>query len=348
VTPATASRRRVIALLAALSFFVILSPAPAAAQLIRYPAAPTRIVVSTTPIDSFDLRDASRTRFGALEFRGGFTMTSVHRAFGGISGIRMAPDGLSFVAITDRGGWFTGKLVYRDGRPAGIADAEIAPLLAADGQPLAAQGWFDSESIARDGDSIYVGFERVHKIVKFDFGRHGVAARGEPIAVPPDFKSLSFNRGLECLAAVPAGAAQHAGGLIAVTEASLDARGNTRAFILRSGGVTRFAVRRHDNFDVSDCALLGPSSLLLLERRFTRATGLAIRLRRLSLSAFANGAVADGPVLFTADLGYQIDNLEGLAVHRNAQGETILTMVSDDNFSVIQRSILLQFALVGP
>jgi hypothetical protein len=107
-------------------------------------------------------------------------------------------------------------------------------------------------------------------------------------------------------------------------------------------------VARHDNFDVSDCALLAPSSLLLLERRYTPATGVAIRVRRLSLSAFQDGAVVDGPVLFEADMGYQIDNLEGLAVHRNAQGETILTMVSDDNFSVIQRNILLQFALVGP
>ncbi len=48
-----------------------------------------------------------------------------------------------------------------------------------------------------------------------------------------------------------------------------------------------------------------------------------------------------------ADLGYQIDNMEGIAVHRNAHGETIITLVSDDNFSAIQRNLLLQFALVG-
>ena len=48
-----------------------------------------------------------------------------------------------------------------------------------------------------------------------------------------------------------------------------------------------------------------------------------------------------------ADLAYQIDNMEGIAVHRNARGETILTLVSDDNFSVIQRNLLLQFTLVG-
>jgi hypothetical protein len=52
-------------------------------------------------------------------------------------------------------------------------------------------------------------------------------------------------------------------------------------------------------------------------------------------------------VLIEADLAYQIDNMEGIAVHRNAANETILTLVSDDNFSVIQRNLLLQFALVG-
>jgi len=46
-----------------------------------------------------------------------------------------------------------------------------------------------------------------------------------------------------------------------------------------------------------------------------------------------------------ADLAYQIDNMEGIAVHRTAVGETILTIASDDNFSFLQRSLLLQFAL---
>jgi hypothetical protein len=51
--------------------------------------------------------------------------------------------------------------------------------------------------------------------------------------------------------------------------------------------------------------------------------------------------------MIEADLGYQIDNMEGIAVHRPAGGETIITLVSDDNFSVIQRNLLLQFAVVG-
>ena len=47
-----------------------------------------------------------------------------------------------------------------------------------------------------------------------------------------------------------------------------------------------------------------------------------------------------------ADMGFQIDNMEGLSVHRTAAGETVLTLVSDDNFSALQRTILLQFKLV--
>jgi hypothetical protein len=51
--------------------------------------------------------------------------------------------------------------------------------------------------------------------------------------------------------------------------------------------------------------------------------------------------------MIEADLGYQIDNMEGIAVHNAASGETIVTLISDDNFSVIQRNLLLQFAIVG-
>ena len=39
--------------------------------------------------------------------------------------------------------------------------------------------------------------------------------------------------------------------------------------------------------------------------------------------------------------------MEGLALHTGARGETVLTLISDDNFNhFLQRNILLQFALV--
>jgi hypothetical protein len=72
---------------------------------------------------------------------------------------------------------------------------------------------------------------------------------------------------------------------------------------------------------------------------------VAVRIRRLPLSAMRPGALVDGPTVFAADLGYQIDNMEGIALHREAGGETVLTLLSDDNFSPIQRTVLLQFTL---
>jgi hypothetical protein len=116
--------------------------------------------------------------------------------------------------------------------------------------------------------------------------------------------------------------------------------------VLDGVNARRFTVKRIGDFDASDCALLGSHDLLLLERSYSVVKGVAMRIRKLSLDDIKPGAVVDGPVLIAADLGYQIDNMEGIGVHRNAVGETIVTLISDDNFSVLQRTLLLQFALV--
>ena len=290
------------------------------AQALRTARKPARIAIEAVPIAAFDPRDESKTRFGQLEFRGGLVLASSERAFGGLSALHMEPDGARFLAVTDNGSWLRGRIVYRDGRPAGIADAEMAPMLGADGKPLAAHGWYDTELLAQGIDGLfYVGIERVEKIVRFDVRRDGLAARGQPIAVPADFKTFTYNKSLECLAAPPKGAPQ-AGRLIAITERSLDAAGNHRAFVIKDGQFTRFSVKRSDDFDVSDCAILPPADLLLLERRIVSPLGIAMRIRRLHLADIKDGALVDGPSLIEADFGYQIDNMEGIAVHRNARG----------------------------
>ena len=92
--------------------------------------------------------------------------------------------------------------------------------------------------------------------------------------------------------------------------------------------------------------LLTSGELLILERKFSWVAGLDIRIRRIPLDTLAPGAVIDGPSIFKADLGQEIDNMEGIDAHVTAEGETVLTMVSDDNFSPIQRNLMLQFRLV--
>jgi hypothetical protein len=261
--------------------------------------------------------------------------------------LHVDPDGSHFVSASDRGIWLRGRIVYRDGKPAGIADAEMAPMLGADGRSLISHGWFDSESLTERDGMLYVGFERVEKIVRFNYRRDGLTARGEPIPVPPDFKTLENNQSLECLAAPPKGSPL-SDKLIVVTERSLDDAGNMRSFLLDGKNVERFTVKRHDDFDVSDCVVLPPGDLLLLERRFALLHGgLSMRIRRIPLASIKPGTVIDGTNLIEADLGYEIDNMEGIGVHRNASGETIVTLISDDNFLPFQRTLLLQFAVAG-
>jgi hypothetical protein len=338
----SSARRRWIGASAGLAALLVIAGAYAARVLHTAPA-PTRIDVAATPIAAFDNRDPTRTRFGALEFRGGLALTSRNQAFGGISALHMEPDGAHFVAVTDNGSWLKARIVYAGDIPVGLADTEMAPALGPEGAPLAAKYWYDLESLAERDGKFYVGIERVNQIVKFD-RKDGFSARGKPIPVPSEFKTFTDNKSLECLASPPSGAPL-AGSLIAVTEHSLDSAGNHRAFVLNGKHVERFSVKRSDDFDISDCTILPPNELLLLERSFSPLRGVAMRIRRVSLASVKDSALVDGTPLITADLGFQIDNMEGIGVHRTPSGETVLTLVSDDNFSVLQRNLLLQFTL---
>ena len=42
---------------------------------------------------------------------------------------------------------------------------------------------------------------------------------------------------------------------------------------------------------------------------------------------------------------FNIDNMEGIAVHKSRNNETIVTLISDDNFNFFQRTLLMQFKL---
>jgi hypothetical protein len=271
--------------------------------------SPVSIEVKARPIASFDPRDRSHLRFGSLEYRSGLVLTSGFRGFGGLSGIRLDAKGERFVAISDKG------------------------------------GWFDSESIALDGLFVYIGLERVNQLLRYDFSRGFTRARGEVVPLPAAAKKLPYNKGLEALVVVPKGQPL-AGTLIAISERGLDPQGNLIAFLIGGPSPGQFSVRRTENFDVSDAVLLPTGDLLILERKFSWLGGLSIRIRRVPLASVAPGAVIDGPAIFNADLGQEIDNFEGIDAHVTPEGETVLTLVSDDNFSPIQRTLLMQFTLV--
>ena len=350
------SRRRFLKSTAAgLSFAAV--PQFARAQLATEPppksaipdesfaAAPVAIEVKARPIPFFDSSDHSHSRFGSLEYRSGLILTSGFRGFGGLSGWRLDAKGERFIAISDRGSWFTGRIVYSGRAMTGLDQVEAAPLLGADGRPITARGWYDSESIALDGSFVYIGLERANQILRYDFSKGFTRARGEVIPTPPAVRRLPRNKGLEALVMVPRGMPL-AGTLIALSERGLDAGGNLMAFLIGGKTPGQFSVRRSDDFDISDAVLLASGALLVLERKFSWLAGLGIRIRSIPLKSIAPGAVVDGPSIFHADLGNEVDNMEGIDAHVTSEGDTVLTMVSDDNFSMLQRTLLLQFTLV--
>ncbi|HMA75018.1 MAG TPA: esterase-like activity of phytase family protein [Xanthobacteraceae bacterium] len=305
---------------------------------------PVGITIEARPIAAFSVSTPDQRRFGSLEYLGGLELKSSYSEFGGFSAIRVAPDGEHFVSLSDKGRWLTARIVHEHDRPIGIADATMAPMLGPDGRTLAARGWFDTESLAERDGWFYVGIERVNRIVRFDFARQGVLARAEVVPTPAAISHLPYNKGLEALTFAPRNG-RLAGALMAFSERGLDANGDLRAFLIGGAMPGEFSVKRRDNFDISDSVTLPSGDVLLLERRFTWWTGIAMRLRRIAIADIAPGAQVDGTGLLFADLGYQIDNMEGLSVHVNVNGDTVLTLISDDNFSILQRTVLLQFKL---
>src|SRR5215831_9101842 len=158
------SRRRFLAGAAGLAAFA--APTLARAQFSNQPSkplpkddtfvtAPVSIDVNARPIASFDPRDRSHVRFGSLEWRSGLVLTSAFAGFGGLSGLRLDPKGEKFIALSDKGSWFTGRIVYSGREMKGLADVEAAPMLGPGGLPITARGWFDSESLALDGTLVY-------------------------------------------------------------------------------------------------------------------------------------------------------------------------------------------------
>lgn len=307
--------------------------------------APVSIDIEARPIPAFDTRDRSHLRFGSLQYRSGLVLTSKFSGFGGLSGLRLDPKGERFIAISDKGTWFTGRIVYRSDVMVGLADVEAAPILGADGRPVAGRGWYDTESIALDGPSVYVGIERVNQILRFDFGRDGTRSLGQVVSTPAGVRKLPNNKGLESLVMVPKGLPL-AGTLIAISERGLDSSGNILAFMIGGPAPGQFSVRRTNDFDISDAVVLPSGDLLVLERKFSLLSGMVVRIRRMPLKSVISGATLDGPSIFEADLGYEIDNLEGIDAHTASDGSIVLTLVSDDNFSMIQRTLLLQFTLI--
>ncbi|WP_027231326.1 esterase-like activity of phytase family protein [Phyllobacterium sp. UNC302MFCol5.2] len=333
-------RRPALAFRRALLSAAILIPLSAQAQ----DEGVSPAVIKAYPISNFRI-GSSETRFGALEFVGGLDLSSTNRDFGGLSAFRYLDKGGSFLGITDTGFWYAGTMERDEkGRPVGVGKFRLAPIPSEDGAPLEGKWNSDAEGMSVSGSTVTVSFERVHRIAEFDLDLENFASKPRFLPLPIPENELRSNRGIETIAYAPErGPLQ--GARVAVTEKSINKAGDMFAAVLEGPRKGIFYVKRIDGFDISDGDFLPNGDLLLLERRFSIASGVALRIRRIAAAAIVPGATVEGPVILDADMRYQIDNLEALDVWQAEDGSTRVSLVSDDNHSIVQRNLYLEFRL---
>ncbi|MDP2120377.1 MAG: esterase-like activity of phytase family protein [Hoeflea sp.] len=290
---------------------------------------------------------SDQTRFGDFEFLGGLELSSSSPTLGGMSAIRLSEGRESFLGVMDTGFWYAGRFERDDtGVLTGISSFTVSPILDADGAASDEKWRFDAEGLVIRGEDVLVSFERQSRVDIYPAKSPGGSrpTGSLPLLIP--LKELRSNRGLETITVAPDASAL-AGAVVVVSEKSLNERGDIYAAILTGPSKGVFFVKRHAPYDITDGDFLPNGDLLLLERRFSIAGGIGMRIRRIDGSRLGPGNLVDGPVVLEADFGHQIDNMEGLDVTTDDQGEIFITLVSDDNHSILQRNLILEFRYIG-
>ncbi len=326
------------------SYIALGLAASVAAAFVFYATAEPRdaralsVQVSSLP---FSTGEDAKSYVGKLRHRGTLKLTSDDADFGGLSGLIVSDDGARFLAITDNSNWLTGTLQYRDGKLTGLKGTSIAPLLDLKGRKLSGKDG-DAEGLtgSLDGD-VFVSFERDHRIWRYGFGKQGLAAKPTVVPTPDALKGVPDNKGLEGIASLSDGR------LLALTEAYHDDAGNIRGWLLKDGADPEaLTLKRRAPFDLTDVRQLANGDVVTLERRFNQIGGVGFELRRIKGADVADGATVDGEVVADVGMNFIIDNMEGLSVRTGDDGETLVYLVSDDNFNApVQQTLLMMFEL---
>jgi len=307
---------------------------------LQVPSQPIEITSTTLPLK---LDDPSARQVGRLIWRGGLSLKANSAHFGGWSDLYVSPDGRRLTSIADVGEWLTATIDYdKDGNLAGLSDARIGPLHGPDGKPLSGKLEADSEGMAHMPDGSWlVSFERRHRIWRYPT----LDGLPTPIDDPPDVERQPNNGGIETLTALADGR------IIAISEEYSEHPGSNVGWLgtPEAGGHyswSKFEYATKPDFSPTSIVRLPEGgAFVLLERAYDPVRGVRVRVMRLAESELRPGAVAHAEEIAFLITPYAVDNLEGIAAAKGPRGETLLWLISDDNFNPLQRNLLLMFEL---
>lgn len=292
------------------------------------------VIVETRPVP-LDFSKPELDTVGSLRYRGGLALRSPDERLGGLSGLLIDSSGGAFTAISDNGYWVGAKLIHdENGNLAGIADMTITPMLAPDGHPLRSARERDAESLARAPEGgVFVAFERDHRLWRYE----KPGALPAPTEGPAELGEQPSSQGLEGLALLADKR------LFALSE-GLETKGGVVGWVRDLGGHwSRLTWRTGGGFQPTGAAILPDGDVLVLERRFPP---VGARVRRVAPAAIASGAILEGEEIALLEGTLSVDNMEGIDAIRSPDGKTLIYMVSDDNYSPLQTTLLMMFELL--
>ncbi|MEL7238860.1 MAG: esterase-like activity of phytase family protein, partial [Planctomycetota bacterium] len=226
------------------------------------------------------------------------------------------------------------------------------PLNALNGRLLSGGREVDAEAVSLfrgtlDNGEVLIAFEQIHRVGRFPIRNGEIGKPARYLGLPSYIKSLKGNRGLEGLEQLKG---QNTGELVMFAEGRRAFSGNLRGWHFRGGTWREIFLAPIGGYDITGIAALPDGGFLTLERRFRWSEGVKMRIRRVGARELARTNELRGEVLLDVDSSANIDNMEGIAVHRETPtdgnpGRTVITLISDDNFNFFQRNLILRFAL---
>lgn len=307
------------------------------------PPEPVPITVEARRLNGFKHGAANERRFGGLEWIGGLELTSSDTGFGGISGMSLDATGRKLLAVSDAGIWVEGTLTTDGEVPTGLGSVRLCPMRALDGSLLTGRPPGDAEALTvRDGQAL-VAFENANRVLSYALSG-GLTAIPTLVSTPDAVRSLARARGIEAMAFASRTGPQR-GALILIAEDPPRGMAEVPGWIVGGPLAGEFSLKP-DGFSATDLATLPNGDFLLLERRVRLPFGVWMRVRRFEAASLRPGASLTGSVLLEAGLDHAVDNMEAMAVHTSPDGGVIVTIMSDDNFNVLQRNLLLRFRLL--
>lgn len=286
-----------------------------------------------------DEEDPERTSVGRLQWRGGLIIDSNDSRFGGLSALHVSEDGKRMFAISDRGNWVSASLEYKDGDIVNIRDFVIGPLLEPKGGRVKGRD-ADAESLADLGDGAFaVSFERRHRLWRYSGHPGRKLSKPAAIPAPAGFRNLANNGGIEAMTRLCDGR------LLIVAEKSIARREGVMGWLQSPDGWVPFTYRTTGGLRPTGAVTLPNCDVAFVERSFSMIAGLDIRVTYLRANAIVPNTIVEPETLAHLSDPLTIDNFEGIGARLDEHGDTLIYLVSDDNFSNAQRTLLVMFAL---